>query len=74
MESAGLSAIDIVLAVLVMFIVLGAFLEGFGILGLTIPLMHPMLAILDSDAFLRLVDLAGTGDRSLSFQYDVWIG
>lgn len=42
-ESAGLSAMQIVLIILVMFIVLGTFLEGFAILVLTIPLVQPIL-------------------------------
>ncbi len=42
-SESGLSAMEIVLIILVIFIVLGTFLEGFAILVLTIPLVQPIL-------------------------------
>ncbi len=48
-EELGLSGIQVVLAVLVMFIVLGTFFEGFAILVLTIPLIQPILQNFDVD-------------------------
>jgi TRAP-type C4-dicarboxylate transport system permease large subunit len=42
-ENAGYSGIQIVVAVLLMFIALGTFLEGFAILVLAVPLVQPIL-------------------------------
>lgn len=42
-ESAGLTGTHVVLAVLVAFMILGTFLEGFAMLVLTIPLIQPVL-------------------------------
>jgi TRAP-type C4-dicarboxylate transport system permease large subunit len=45
----GYSAFQIVVAFLIMFIVLGTFMEGFAILVLTIPLLQPILEPLGVD-------------------------
>ena len=42
-ENTGLSAMQIVMIILLLFIVLGTFLEGFAILVLTVPLVQPVL-------------------------------
>jgi tripartite ATP-independent transporter DctM subunit len=42
-ESQGFSGLQIVIAFLVMFIVLGTFLEGFAILVLTVPIIQPII-------------------------------
>ena len=42
-EAQGFSGFQVVLAILVMFMVLGTFLEGFAILVLTVPLVQPIL-------------------------------
>ena len=48
-EAQGYSAITVVIAILIMFMVLGTFLEGFAILVLTVPLVQPMLESLGVD-------------------------
>jgi tripartite ATP-independent transporter DctM subunit len=48
-EAQGFSGIQVVIAVLVMFMVLGTFLEGFAILVLTVPLVQPILESLGID-------------------------
>lgn len=48
-ELQGYTALQIVVAFLVMFIVLGTFMEGFAILVLTIPLLQPILEPLGVD-------------------------
>lgn len=45
----GFSGIQVVIAVLILFIVLGTFLEGFAILVLTVPLVQPILESLGID-------------------------
>ncbi len=45
-EAQGFSSFQIVLAILVMFMILGTFLEGFAILVLTVPLAQPILEAL----------------------------
>lgn len=48
-ELQGFSAMQIIIAFLVIFIVLGTFMEGFAILVLTIPLLQPILEPLGVD-------------------------
>lgn len=48
-EKQGYSGMQVVIAVLLMFIVLGTFLEGFAILVLTVPLIQPVLEPLGVD-------------------------
>lgn len=48
-EAQGFSGIQIVIAFLLMFIVLGTFMEGFAILVLTVPLLQPILEPLGVD-------------------------
>ena len=48
-EGLGLSAMQVVIAILLMFIVLGTFMEGFAILVLTVPLVQPILETLGVD-------------------------
>jgi tripartite ATP-independent transporter DctM subunit len=48
-EGQGFSGMQVVIAVLLMFIVLGTFLEGFAILVLTVPLIQPVLEPLGVD-------------------------
>ena len=45
----GYSGIQVVIAILVMFMVLGTFLEGFAILVLSVPLVQPILETLGID-------------------------
>ena len=48
-EAQGFSGLQIVLAFLAMFIVLGTFMEGFAILVLTVPLIQPIIEPLGID-------------------------
>lgn len=48
-EAQGFTAMQVVIAILLAFIVLGTFLEGFAILVLTIPLAQPILQSLGID-------------------------
>lgn len=48
-SSQGFSGIEVLVAILVMFMVLGTFLEGFAILVLTVPLVQPVLETLGVD-------------------------
>ena len=48
-DAQGFTAMQVVIAILVAFIVLGTFLEGFAILVLTIPLVQPILMALGVD-------------------------
>lgn len=48
-EAQGFSGLQVVIAVLLMFIVLGTFLEGFAILVLAVPLVQPILETLGVD-------------------------
>ncbi|MFV2002801.1 MAG: TRAP transporter large permease [Paracoccaceae bacterium] len=48
-EVQGYSGMQVVIAVLIMFMVLGTFLEGFAMLVLTIPLVQPILESLGID-------------------------
>lgn len=48
-ETQGFSGMQVVLTILVMFMVLGTFLEGFAILVLTVPLVQPILESLGVD-------------------------
>lgn len=48
-EAQGFSGFQVVVAILVLFMVLGTFLEGFAILVLTVPLVQPILESLGVD-------------------------
>ena len=48
-DAQGFTATQVVIAILIAFIVLGTFLEGFAILVLTIPLVQPILMALGVD-------------------------
>ena len=48
-EGLGLSGVQVVIAILIGFILLGTFMEGFAILVLTVPLIQPILETLGVD-------------------------
>ncbi|PSL20046.1 TRAP transporter large permease [Shimia abyssi] len=48
-EAQGFSGMQVVIAILIMFMVLGTFLEGFAILVLAVPLVQPILESLGVD-------------------------
>ena len=48
-DAQGFTAMQVVIAILIAFIILGTFLEGFAILVLTIPLVQPILMALGVD-------------------------
>ncbi|MFV1876172.1 TRAP transporter large permease [Nioella sp.] len=48
-EGLGLSGFQVVVAILIMFMLLGTFMEGFAILVLTVPLVQPILEALGVD-------------------------
>ncbi|WP_282027031.1 TRAP transporter large permease [Limimaricola cinnabarinus] len=48
-EAQGFGAVQVVIAILLLFIVLGTFMEGFAILVLAVPLVQPLLETLGVD-------------------------
>ncbi|MEM7303773.1 MAG: TRAP transporter large permease [Pseudomonadota bacterium] len=48
-EAQGLTGLQVVIAILILFIILGTFLEGFAILVLAVPLVQPILETLGVD-------------------------